>query len=181
MQSPWQVRPPLTASKAASSTIAAMRRVIANILAAACLVLFVLVGFMWVRGYAVADHLRHQDAEGFRGALSSSGDLAFYSYKWPASGPAADIGWTLQTGQTFDIPAIESDRAAHHRAFIGFHFFRDTTAPKLYRLHGWCLVLPYWFLTLLFGLVPLGRFLRMTARAPRRAKPGLTIERGPEA
>jgi hypothetical protein len=162
-----------------------MRRAIANILAAACLVLFVVVGFMWVRGYVqAADHVRWEDRGGFRGLFSSRGSVAVYAYDWPVA-RTVSAGWTWKTSTPIDIAAAEAQKAVVHRSFIGFHFLRDIQPPPSavagQRLRGWCLVVPYWFFALLFGLLPLGRFFRMVASAPRRPRPSAPTPEPPAA
>ncbi len=147
-----------------------MRRVLADIFAVLCLLLCILSAFMWVRSFAVADMLRHRDAAGFEGVLSSQGAIALFNYDWSGVAFATPIenGWSFQSATPIDIPKQELARARHHRTFIGFWFFRDTQLTAIdHIIPGWCLVLPYWFFTLLFSLVPLGRLLRFSAKGKR--------------
>lgn len=175
-----------------------MRRVIANFFAFACLALFIVVGFFWVRSLLRADHLRHADASSMRGVLCSRGDVALYSYDWtgfevsdsPGRTPGWTPGWTRESGAPIDIPAEYRSTAAHHRQFLGFWFFRNSELPQApgqthgQTLPGWSLVLPLWFLALVFFLVPLGRLLRwrramrrrpLPPRDPAGAKPGKPV------
>lgn len=164
-----------------------MGRAFGNIITVTYLILFLAFAFMWLRGCVVSDNLRHHNSTGFRGAVSSRGDLAIYSYEWPQPIPDIETGWNIQTGSTMDISAVELEKAVGHRTFIGFYFFRDSKIsqpPATGRtLRGWCFVVPYWFLTLLVGLLPLGRLLRMTLRDPRRppARPASAVPAAPPA
>jgi hypothetical protein len=147
-----------------------MRRNVADAFAILCLLLFALSAFMWVRSYAVADMLRHRDSAGFEGILSSHGAIALFNYDWSGFAPKVEPGWSFQSAGPIDIAAQEIPRAAHHRKFIGFWFFRNTQLESVAgaTIPGWCLVLPYWFFALLFSLVPLGRLLRLSARRSKK-------------
>lgn len=148
-----------------------MRRTLADIFAVLCLLLCILFTFMWVRSFSAADMLRHRDSAGFEGILSSRGGIAFFNYDWSGFAPKVENGWSFQSAGPIDIPKQELDRARHHRSFIGFWFFRDTQLTSVnHTIPGWCLVLPYWFFTLLFSLVPLGRLLRYSAKRTKMQK-----------
>ena len=147
-----------------------MRRRLADIIAVLCLVLFVLFAFMWVRSYAVADQLRHHHDKGFKGVLSSRGSIAIFTYDTSRFITKTDPGWSFQSGGTIDIAAEELTRAARHHSFLGFWLFHDSKLPQFPNqiLPGRCLVVPYWFFTLLYSLIPLGRLLRMNEKRAKK-------------
>jgi hypothetical protein len=143
-----------------------MRRMLANLFAAGCFVLFVLSAFMWCRSHGTADQVMYQDSSVRRGALSSRGGLAVFSYDRTGFASEEASGWRVGSGASVSVEEHGLVEANHHRTFLGFWFFRDSKVPGAARatMPGWCLIVPYWFFTLLFSLVPLGRALRMRRR-----------------
>lgn len=147
-----------------------MRRRFADIFAVICVVFLVFFVFMWGRSFFVADQLRHQDRSGFEGLLSSRGSIALFNYDTSEFNVKTSPGWSFTTGGPISIATEELARASRHRSFVGFWFFRDSKLPQSpsQPLPGWCLVLPYWFFTLLFALIPLGRLIRVGGRRPAK-------------